>query len=301
MTYTLLPAGETKKLTTSDGRDLAYAEFGETDSPLVIHNHGGPSSRLEGTLLASAAVNHGLRLVSVDRPGFGQSSPQKDRTLKDWADDIVAIADALGYREFGVSGWSEGGPSTMAAAAYIDPSRLRHVTYIAGAAYGAFGDNSAAQYLDKADAIGGQLALHHKMAFHLMYELIDIGAVHFRKSYIKTLTKTLNERDAKLLDDPAIAEAFASMAVECFAQGSKALVDDAELAYLKWPFDVTKIERPVHMWQGTEDHLVPCPINKEVSERMPGAIWHPVEGEDHLVAIPEGDNIFTIAAQELNG
>lgn len=187
----------------------------------------------------------------------------------------------------------------MAAAAYIDPSRLRHVTYIAGAASGAFGDNSAAQYLDKADALGGQLALHHKMSFHLMYELLSIDAVHFRKSYIKTLKKMFNERDAKLLDDPAIAEAFATMSAECFAQGSEGLVDDAELIYRKWPFDVTKIERPVHMWQGTDDHLVPLPINKELSERMPGAIWHPVEGEDHLVVAAEGDNMFAIAAQDL--
>lgn len=299
MTYTVLPAGETKKIRTPDGRDLAYIEFGETDSPLVIHNHGGPSSRLEGTLLASGAMSHGLRLVSVDRPGNGQSSPQKDRTFKDWADDLITIADALGYQQFGVSGWSEGGPWAMAAAAYIDPSRLRHVAYLAGAAYGAFGDNSAAQYLDKVDALGGQLALHHKMAFHLMYELLEIDAVHFRKSYIKTLIKMVNERDAKLLEDPAIAEAFANMSAECFAQGSKALVEDAELIYHKWPFDVTKIERPVHMWQGTEDHLVPYPINEEVSERMPGAVWHPVEGEDHFVVIPESDNIFTIAAQEL--
>jgi len=299
MAHTVLPAGETKKLTTRDGRDLAYLEFGEPDWPLVIHNHGGPSSRLEGTLLARAAVDHGLRLVSVDRPGFGRSSPQRNRPLVDWAGALVAPADALGYEQFGVSGWSEGGPSTLAAAACIDPTRLRHVTYIAGAAYGAFGDDSAARYLSRADALGGRLALRHKMAFHLMYELIEIGAVHFRRSYVKALRKSLNERDATLLDDPAVAEAVAGMAVECFAQGSEALVDDAELAYRRWPFDVTEIERPVHLWQGTDDHLVPCPVNEEVAERMPGAVWHPVEGEDHLVAVPEGDRIFAVAAQEL--
>jgi len=153
MTYTVPPAGATKKIRTSDGRDLAYIEFGALDSPLVIHNHGGPSSRLEGTLLASGAISHGLRLVTVDRPGIGQSSPQKDRTFKDWADDLVTIADTLGYQQFGVSGWSEGGPWAMAAAAYMDPGRLRHVAYLAGAAYGAFGDDSAAQYLNKVDYI----------------------------------------------------------------------------------------------------------------------------------------------------
>jgi pimeloyl-ACP methyl ester carboxylesterase len=300
MDYTIPPAGETKTIRTPDGRDLAYVEFGNHDAPLVIHHHGGPSSRLEGRLLASAATGNGLRLLSVDRPGNGRSSPQKDRTYEGWADDLLTIADALGYPQFGVSAWSEGGPWALAAAAYIDPGRLRHVAYLAGAAYGAFGDNSAAKYLNKVDALGGQLAIRHHMTFHLMYDLLQLDAVYFRKSYIKTIQKMANERDAALFDNPAIAEAFADASAECFAQGSSALVQDAELIYRKWSFDVTKIERPVHMWQGTEDHFAPCPVNQEVEERMPGAVWHPIEGEDHFMPIPEGPNIFAVAARELS-
>ena len=143
----------------ADGRHLAYLEVGDPDGPLVIHNHGGPSSRLEVRLLADSATKNRIRLVGVDRPGQGQSSPQKTRTYAGWADDLVAIADALGYREFGVTGWSEGGPWALAAAAYIDPDRLRHVSSIAPGSYGAFGDNSAAQYLSKIDALGGTLSL----------------------------------------------------------------------------------------------------------------------------------------------
>ena len=36
----------------------------------------------------------------------------------------VTIADAMGSDEFGVTGWSEGGPWALAAAAYVDPARL---------------------------------------------------------------------------------------------------------------------------------------------------------------------------------
>ena len=64
-------------------------------------------------------------------------------------------------------------------------------------------------------------------------------------------------------------------------------------------FDVTRIERPVHMWQGTEDRLVPYPINREISDRMPGSVWHEVAGAGHLVAIGKADEIFAIAAEEL--
>jgi pimeloyl-ACP methyl ester carboxylesterase len=295
----LPPVGETKFADTLDGRKLAWVEFGDPGSPLVIHNHGGPSSRLEGRLLADGATSNGLRLVCVDRPGIGRSTPQKYRSYESSANDLLTIADALGYREFGVSGWSEGGPWALAAAAYLDPARLRHVTCIAGGNYGTFGDMWAAKFMDRIDTVGGQLALHHPLAFHLMYEILALDATHFRTSYIKSLIKTVNEYDAKLLGDPNIAEAFADTSAECFAQGSEPLVEDSELLYRQWAFDVTRIERRVHMWQGTGDRLVPYPINKEVSDRMPGSVWHAVEGAGHLVAIGEADEIFAIAAADL--
>ncbi len=299
MPFSLPPPAETKKVTTPDGRELAYVEFGDPEAPLVLHNHGGPSSRWEARLLAPGAMRNGLRLVGVDRPGNGQSSPQRDRSYQGWADDLTTLADALGYQQFGVSGWSEGGPWALAAAAYIDPVRLRHVSYLAGAAYGAFGDNSAKQYLDKVDALGGQLALHHQMTFHLMYDMLELDAVHFRTSYLKMLIKMVNKRDGEVLADPVIGEAFGQSSAECFAQGSAALVQDAEIIYRRWDFDVTRIERPVHLWQGTEDHLVPLPINTEVAQRMPGAVWHPVEGEDHFFTVPMSGDFYAIAAQEL--
>jgi pimeloyl-ACP methyl ester carboxylesterase len=45
--------------------------------------------------------------------------------------------------------------------------------------------------------------------------------------------------------------------------------------------------------------LVPDPINKAAADAMPGAVWHPVEGGGHFVAVGSGDDIFAIAAREL--
>jgi pimeloyl-ACP methyl ester carboxylesterase len=293
------PAGPTKTISTPDGRTLAYIEVGNPDGPLVIHNHGGPSSRLEARLFAGAASKHGLRFVCVDRPGIGQSSPQDARTYSGWADDLTVIADALGHREFGVTGWSEGGPWALAAAAYIDPARLRHVTNIAGGCYGTFGTNWAAQYLSKADALGGFLALHFEPGFRLMYAALGITAERFRATYIKELRKSVGEYDRHILLRPDVETAFSEASAECFAQGSEGLVRDAELLYRSWAFDVTKIERRVHIWQGLADSLVPVPINKTIADKMPGAVWHPVEGAGHFVAVGASDEILAIAAEEL--
>jgi pimeloyl-ACP methyl ester carboxylesterase len=187
----------------------------------------------------------------------------------------------------------------VAASAYIDPARLRHVTAIAPACYGAFGENWAADHLSKADAFGGYLATHFDTGFRLMYAAIEVAADHFRTSYIKDIANAVNDYDRRILLDPDFETAFCDASAECFAQGSHGLVQDAELAYRRWAFDVTKIERPLHLWQGTDDKLVAPFINRTVAERMPGAVWHPVEGAGHFVAIGAADVIFAVAARDL--
>ena len=289
----------TGTVTARDGRTLAYLEVGDPQGPLVLHDHGGPGSRLEARLFADAAVKHGLRFVGVDRPGIGRSSPQKERSYAGWADDLVAIADALGRREFGVTGWSEGGPWALAAAAYVDPERLRHVSSIAGGSYGAFGDNWASDRMSKIDALGGFLALHFEPGFRLMYAALGITAEHFRGTYAKQLRQAVNAYDAAILAAPGVEEAFCDASAECFAQGSDGLVRDAELLYRRWAFDVGAIRRPVHMWQGDDDTLVPEFINRAVADRMPGAVWHEVKGAGHFVALGAAGEILGIAADEL--
>lgn len=291
--------GATTTIVARDGRTLAYVEVGIPDGPLVIHNHGGPSSRLEARLLASSVLKNGLRLVCVDRPGMGKSTPQPQRTYAGWADDLLSIADALGRREFAVTGWSEGGPWALAAAAYIDPLRLRHVSSIAGGSYGTFGDNWAADHLSRIDALGGRLALRFRPGFRLMYAALGLAARRFPRSFVKQIGQAVNDYDRNILLQRGFATAFGESCAECFAQGSDGLVRDSELLYRSWAFDVTTIRRPVHMWQGTQDRLVAPFINKTVADRMPGAVWHPVEGAGHFVAIGSGDEIFAIAAREM--
>ncbi len=172
---------------------------------------------------------------------------------------------------------------------------------IAGGSYGAFGDNSAAKHLSKIDALGGFLALHFEPGFRLMYASIGLTAGHFRQSYFKALLKSVNDYDRRILLRPGFEIEFCDASAECFAQGSEGLVRDSEPLYRHWSFDVSRIERRVHMWQGLADKLVPPPINKEVAERMPGSVWHPVDGAGHFVAIGVAEEILAIAAEELGG
>ena len=236
-----MTSGMAQAVTTPDGRRLAYLEVGDPHGPLVLHNHGGPSSRLEARLLGNAAAKNGLRFVCVDRPGMGQSSPQKARSCAAWADDLVTIADAL----------------------------------------------------------GGSLAQHFTPAFRLMYAALGLSAKRFRSSFVKQIRNNLSADGKQILSNPEVATGFGDACAECFAHGSDGLVRDAELLYRRWAFDVKMIKRPVHLWQGLDDRLVPDPVNKAVADAMRGTVWHPVEGAGHFLAVGSADDILSVTATEL--
>jgi len=132
-----------------------------------------------------------------------------------------------------------------------------------------------------------------------MYAALGITAEHFRATFFKQLLKAVNDYDRQILVQPDFETAFCESCAECFAQGSDGLVRDSELLYRNWAFAVTTIERRVHMWQGLDDRLVSASINKTVADGMPGAVWHPVAGAGHFVAIGSADEIFGIAAADL--
>ena len=282
-------------------RTVTYLEVGDHAGPLVLHNHGGPSSRLEVELFDAAATANGLRVVCADRPGIGRSNPHPDRTFEDWAADLELLADSLGAERFAVTGWSEGGPWALAAAAYLDPARLAHVSCVGGASYGTFGANWARKFQSSADALGGRLALHFHPGFTLMYEVLGMSIKHFDDAYSKAIVKSVCDADREVLADDDVMTTFLEASRECFRQGADGLVDDATLLYEAWPFDVANIARPVHFWQGTADTLVPAPINEAVAAATPGAVWHPIEGGGHFIAVSHANDVFAQAAKDLAG
>lgn len=65
----------------------------------------------------------GVRLITYDLPGFGESDPHARRNLKSSAFDILYLADAVGVDKFWVLGFSSGSIHAWAALRYI-PDRI---------------------------------------------------------------------------------------------------------------------------------------------------------------------------------
>ncbi|TQV94074.1 alpha/beta hydrolase fold-1 [Cordyceps javanica] len=89
-------------MTLPDGRKLGFAEYGDARGrKTLLYFHGYPSSRVEGRLLHRLALAHSIRVLALDRPGYGLSTPQGPRrALLDWPRDVEAFAAAQGLGRF---------------------------------------------------------------------------------------------------------------------------------------------------------------------------------------------------------
>ena len=125
----------------ADGRTLhAYDSFGpgrrsDEGAPglTVFWHHGTPNTGDLPEPLLPHAARHAIRWVSHDRPGYGGSTAHPGRTIASAADDVAALAEALGIGRFAVVGHSGGGPHALACAARL-PDRVLAAVSISGLA-----------------------------------------------------------------------------------------------------------------------------------------------------------------------
>src|SRR4029453_5045133 len=75
-----------------DGRRLSFAEYGAPRGPALIWFHGTPGSRRQIPLDAAAyPAESGIRIIGVDRPGIGSSTPYQYPNVADFPHDVVML------------------------------------------------------------------------------------------------------------------------------------------------------------------------------------------------------------------
>jgi pimeloyl-ACP methyl ester carboxylesterase len=116
-------------LTLPDGRRAQLWQGGAQHGTSVFFFHGCPDTRHAAFSGDAAARRLCLRLVAVNRPGYGRSDPAESGHLS-VADDTLAVADLLGIDRFAVLGMSVGGPYALACAAR-HPARVRAAAVVA--------------------------------------------------------------------------------------------------------------------------------------------------------------------------
>jgi pimeloyl-ACP methyl ester carboxylesterase len=289
---------ETKYYSLRDGRTLSYIEFGDPIGHPIFYAHGGPGSRLEGKLFHEEALCRNYRFIATDRPGMGESTYLPNRKLLDYPKDITELADALGIDKFGVMGWSGGGAHTTVCG-YAIPKRLLFNISFAG--YTNFAQMPGAEeYLEsKMDQVSVCLSKKHPRLFKIFFDILSVSEKLFPESTYKAVMKTLCESDQKIAAEQDFKDVFIESQAEAFRQGSQGVTSDAAVHYVDWGFKLEEILFNLHVFHGTEDHLVPLEFGQHVSKNVPNCELHIMKGEGHLFPYKYMTLIFDTADAEM--
>lgn len=276
-------------LRLSDGRLLGYAELGDPGGTPLIFFHGMPGSRLGARLGDAAAKRLGVRLVAPDRPGYGLSDFQPGRTLLDWPDDVVELADALSIDRFAVGGVSGGGPYA-AVCAFKIPERLTAAGIISGV--GPFDVPDATEGMSRQNRLLFSAARRVPWITNVPMWLMAKGARRFADRFLSIMMRNLPEPDQAILFRPEIRPLFVEDAVEAFRPGGRGAAWEAVMYARPWGFRLEEIAMEVHLWQGELDVNVPPSMGRYQAGAIPNckAAFYPEEG--HLLLIDRIEEIL---------
>lgn len=249
----------------SGGLHLSYGELGQAGSPVVMYFHGTPGSRFELALAVPALRRSRLRVrvISLNRPGYGKSSFEPSRGFLRWAEILEEAADRLGLDRFSVLGASGGSPFALACAFSL-ADRVDRVGIVAGVAPPETpGMSEAAAIAQEHDS--PRLRAVRYGSLHLATRAGLTGAMTRR------LIASLGSSDRMALADPWSTKSLEMVVEEGFAQWGKAATLEAGLFMRPWDFDLAQISQQVRIWHGTEDTRIPAEVATGLAGRIPEA------------------------------
>ena len=267
-------------LTLDDGRRLEIATLGDPAGTTVFFHHGTPGATRFVRENAALLGHADLYFVTVSRAGYGASDRRAGRRVADAVTDARAALEHLGRGDYVAYGHSGGGPHALACAALDE--RCTGALSLAGVApYGGDFDWTAGMAEENVEEF--RLALEGGEAYVAMLEAA-------RAVFLEATPDTVVDLFGGLLppvDRAALAplearELFVESLAQGFAEGYWGFHDDDRAFLSDWGFDPSAIERPVAVWFGDADTMVPPTHGEWLAAHVPGATRRFAPGQGHL-------------------
>ena len=118
-------------ITTADGTELYYKDWGSKDAQPVVFHHGWPLSADDWDNQMMFFLGEGYRVIAHDRRGHGRSTQTDTGNEMDtYAADVAALTDALDLTDAVHIGHSTGGGEVARYVARAKPGRVAKAVLI---------------------------------------------------------------------------------------------------------------------------------------------------------------------------
>ena len=303
-----------------DGRVLGFAEYGNPNGRPLLFFHGFPSSRIEAEPADDMAQRCGIRLLALDRPGFGLSTPQPGRKIVDWPNDVHAFATGMRLDRFAVMGGSGGGPFALACAHALPKHMIAGVGLFASAGPWEAGTH----HMSLTRRLTRTLAVYWPSGLGVLLNVLVRGlrAIATSGPIVRRVDAWLEAQDKKkeekrgtgtvpIDDETSSAKPQKTLAErrkylldvlldEPFAQGAGATVLEANLlSSPDWGFKFEDVNfDPVRIWHGAKDSNSPIAVIRYLTQRLPHGVLTEYENDTHYTMFAHLEEALTELAKD---
>ena len=268
-----------QRITLRDRRTLAYAEYGDPGGKPVLFFPGTPSGQLFHHPDESIAASLGARIITVDRPGFGLSDFRPGRSLLDFTQDVVQLADAVELNRFAVVGISGGAPY-VAACAFKIPERMTAAGIISG--LGPVDWRGATKGMPRERQVGVRLARRAPWLVRPLLWLL-LNPHRNPERFYERMAAQSCEVDRALLVRPEIRAMLIRNWSEANRHGVRGYAWETVIFSRPWGFRLEDIAMDVHLWHGEEDASMPIAVGRHMARTVPNCHATFIHDEGHFL------------------
>ena len=275
------------------GRELEVLDNGVDSPRAIVFHHGTPASASLWSQWFTYAADAGIRAISYSRAGYGTSDRDYGRSIVSVNKDIAEVLESKGIEKFVAIGWSGGGPHALANT--LLDNNVGAITLAGVGAYGVddldFLEGMAQENYDEFGAsLQGEDVIQQWFIDNASV-FKSAGGAEIREAFGGLISDT---------DKKSMAGLFAEVIAAAIRSGLAVSFDgwvDDDVAFTKpWGFDLSSINKPVKIWQGDQDFMVPHAHSHWLKKHISTAELTFIPGQGHVTLLVDyTDKVFAQA------
>jgi len=251
-----------------NGRILSYCLYGPADGYPLLAQHTICGSRKQIHHNLQMLYDHHIKVIVVDRPGYGSSSYDENRKLHDWPRDLEPLLEHLGITNFALLGLQYGAEYALACSQYfgkrISSTQLVSMEsppeLLPAKMPPEFSLVQKSLQLDKRKGFSAML-LKNRLAAKIFQQTIKHLATKYidnPQRFFRQMMMLKSAKDFEFFDCEARLQEQFNMWRTAYEQTEGLMmVKDMQIKSAPWLINFSAIKQPVHIWHSRFDPQAP--------------------------------------------